>query len=124
MNDHAHDPRADANIMVAGAPIDGARAVLIVLHGRGASAAAAIMTGGLIGSRIDEARYPRAEHAPHILLTSGDPDPHVPTERVRASAELLTERGFSITTKLYPGRPHTVSRPEVDAAHRLFVDVL
>ena len=53
------------------------------------------------------------------LLSSGDPDPHVPWQRVEESAAILRSMGATVTTKRYPGRPHTITPTELVAARSL-----
>lgn len=74
---------------------------------------AAILTGGLIGQAIDESRYPEADQPVRVHLTTGVPDPHVPEERVVASADVLERNGHIVSTVYYPQRPHAVSRDEI-----------
>jgi len=82
------------------------------------------LTGGLIGppgSIVSD----RQAHAigelggmPALFL-SGDPDPHVPWSRVEESASLLRDMGAEVTTRRFPGRPHTVTPEEIDLARAL-----
>ncbi|REJ85897.1 MAG: phospholipase [Acidobacteria bacterium] len=51
-----------------------------------------------------------------VLLSSGDPDPHVPFSRVRETASLLERLGAAVTVDRYPGRPHTVLAAELQRA--------
>jgi phospholipase/carboxylesterase len=80
-------------------------------------------TGGLIGPP-GSLREPVGElvETP-ALLSSGDPDPHVPWARVEESAAILTGMGAKVMTKRYPGRPHTISQEELELARRLVVPV-
>lgn len=55
-----------------------------------------------------------------VLLSSGDPDPHVPFQRVEETAHTLRSLGAVVEVDRYPGRPHTVLPEELDRA----VDVL
>ncbi len=80
----------------------------------------AVLTGGLIGRELDESRYPVADEPAAIFLSTGVPDPHVPEDRVAASAFLLERRRHGVIVATYPGRPHTVSRDEVDRVKELF----
>lgn len=80
-------------------------------------------TGGLIGP-------PGSLHTPAgelagtpALLSSGDPDPHVPWERVEESAAILGAMGAKVTTKRYPGRPHTITQEELELARNLLLQV-
>ena len=45
--------------------------------------------------------------------------PHIPAQRVRASATVLERLGGAVTMRLYPGLGHTVNRDEADAVNRL-----
>ncbi len=76
-------------------------------------AAVAALTGGLIGPDAELGGYSGTLDGTPILLTSGDPDPHVPWSRVETSAGILGELGAEVTLERYPGRPHTVSMDEV-----------
>jgi phospholipase/carboxylesterase len=74
-------------------------------------------TGGLIGPPGSLQPSPNGELAgTPALLCSGDPDPHVPWTRVEDSAAILGAMGATVTTKRYPGRPHTVTQEELELA--------
>ena len=70
-------------------------------------------TGGLIGPLDEPLRLEGDLAGTPVLLSTGDPDPHVPWQRVQQSAELLTGIGATVTTRRYPGRPHTVLQAEI-----------
>ncbi len=53
------------------------------------------------------------------FLGSGDPDPHVPWERVKESASILSALGGKLTLKRYPGMPHTISSDEITEAKNI-----
>ncbi len=80
-------------------------------------------TGGLIGpagSIVSPEAFSGTElKGMPALLLSGDPDPHVPWARVEESAAVLRGMGAEVTTRRYPGRPHTVSQEEVGLAGEL-----
>jgi phospholipase/carboxylesterase len=80
-------------------------------------------TGGLIGppGRVGrDGRYSGQElDSMPALLSSGDPDPHVPWERVEESASILGAMGAAVILRRYPGRPHTITAEELDHARRL-----
>jgi predicted esterase len=80
-------------------------------------------TGGLIGP-------PGSLHTPAgelagtpALLCSGDPDPHVPWQRVEESAAILNKMGAKVTTKRYPGRPHTITQEELELGRSLLLAI-
>ncbi len=70
-------------------------------------------TGALIGPLDEPLNLIGDLQGTPALLSSGDPDPHVPWSRVQQSAELLTGIGATVTTRRYAGRPHTVLQQEV-----------
>lgn len=80
-------------------------------------------TGGLIGP-------PGSLHTPAgelagtpALLCSGDPDSHVPWQRVEESATILNAMGAKVTTKRYPGRPHTITQEEIKLGRSLLLTI-
>ena len=72
-------------------------------------------TGGLIGPLDESISLSGDLQGTPVLLSSGDPDPHVPWSRVLQSAELLTGIGASVSTERHAGRPHTVLQVEMHA---------
>lgn len=82
--------------------------------------AAALFTGGLIGEQVDRARYRGPVPGTPILLSTGDPDPHVPVARVRETAGILTALGAAVRLLVLSGKPHTVLREEADEARSMF----
>ena len=81
-------------------------------------------TGGLIGPPGSDLHHAGALDGTPVLLSSGDPDPHVPWTRVQETAEQFTRMGAVIQTQRYPGRPHTILPEEVQAARELLGSVL
>lgn len=76
-------------------------------------------TGGLIGQQLTTNNYKGDfKHTP-ILITTGNPDPHVPLTRVDESVEVLKNLGADVTLKVYNGRPHTITMPEIELANQL-----
>jgi len=79
------------------------------------------LTGGLFGSPgALWPAYPRPLSRTRILLTGSDADDWVPEERVRDTAQLLTGLGAEVTLRIYTGRPHIMSDPELEEA-RIFL---
>ena len=76
-------------------------------------------TGGLIGPLEEPISLTGDLAGTPALLSSGDPDPHVPWKRVEQSGELLTGIGGKVTLRRYPGRPHMVLPEEVEEGKRL-----
>jgi predicted esterase len=76
-------------------------------------------TGGLIGPPDADLRHEGSLAGTPAFFLSGDPDPHVPWQRVQASAAELERMGAVITARRYPGRPHTITAEEVELARTL-----
>lgn len=76
-------------------------------------------TGGLVGEKLGTERYQGNFDGTPVLITTGNPDPHVPLHRVEESVELLKKLGAQVTLKIYPGRPHTITMPEIELANEL-----
>lgn len=75
--------------------------------------AVAALTGGLIGPPGTARDYPGALTGMPVFLGSGDPDPHVPWERVEESAAVFEGLGAVVDLRRYPGMPHTVNSDEL-----------
>jgi predicted esterase len=78
-------------------------------------------TGGLIGPLGMDLHHEGQLAGTPALLLSGDPDPHVPWQRVEDSARELNRMGAVVEAVRYPGRPHTVSMPEIELARKLLL---
>jgi len=76
-------------------------------------------TGGLIGPPGTDFRYSGSLSGTPAFLGAGDPDAHVPWQRVRESADVLSALGADVLLRRYPGMPHTISRQELEEARRL-----
>ncbi|MFA6863474.1 MAG: dienelactone hydrolase family protein [Dysgonamonadaceae bacterium] len=77
------------------------------------------LTGGLIGDKIKQENYSGDFNDTPVFLGTGNPDPHVPVERVKESAKILEKMNAKVHLKVYDGRPHTISQDEIDEANRL-----
>ena len=82
-------------------------------------AAVIAFTGGLIGPIGSDLHHPGSLDGTAVLLSSGDPDPHVPWIRVEETARQYRSMGASVRADRFPGRPHTISTEELNAARRL-----
>jgi phospholipase/carboxylesterase len=77
------------------------------------------LSGGLIGP--PGTTWPRAgsiDGTP-VFLGCSDVDSHIPASRVHESADVLRAIGGQVTTVLYPGMDHTITREEIDEVTRL-----
>src|ERR1700712_2472038 len=75
---------------------------------------AVAFTGGLIGPEILPGNYSGDFNGTPVLITTGDPDPHVPLSRVEESIEVLKNLNANVISKVYKGRPHTISFDEIE----------
>jgi predicted esterase len=73
-------------------------------------------TGGLLGPLGTPLDHHGALKGTPILLTSGDPDPHVPWQRVEETGEVLGRMGAAVQLMRHPDRPHTILNSELHAA--------
>ncbi|WP_345947535.1 dienelactone hydrolase family protein [Mucilaginibacter sp. PAMB04274] len=79
---------------------------------------AVAFTGGLIGEQLQPENYTGDFGGTPVLITTGDPDQHVPLTRVEESVEILKQHHAQVTLKVYPGRPHTITMEEIDLANQ------
>jgi predicted esterase len=85
------------------------------------------LSGGLIGTddaggEADPALYghgakrfdyPGRRDGAKVWMSVHERDPHIPLQRVRDSATVLTAMGAEVTTQVYPGAGHAVMREDV-----------
>lgn len=76
-------------------------------------------TGGLIGDKIYSENYSGNFADTPIFIGSSDPDPHVPADRVNASAIILEKMNASVTKKIYPHMGHTINQDEIREANKI-----
>jgi len=81
-------------------------------------------TGGLIGPPDANLSHAGDLAKTPVFFGSGDPDAHVPWERVQQSGHVLMEMGASVMARRYEGRPHTITRDEIEVAKQLIQDAL
>jgi phospholipase/carboxylesterase len=78
-----------------------------------------IFTGGLIGQELATDTYTGNFDGTPVLITTGDPDPHVPVSRVDETVRQMEGMGAQMTRKVYPGRPHTILQEELELAKKI-----
>ncbi|GAB3540078.1 dienelactone hydrolase family protein [Pontibacter brevis] len=78
-----------------------------------------LFTGGLIGQQIETSNYTGNFSGTPVLITTGDPDPHVPVSRVDETVKIMEEKGAEVTRQIYKGRPHTILQEELDLAKKI-----
>lgn len=79
-------------------------------------------TGGLIGAEDADVQHEGQLAGTPILLSSSDPDPHVPFQRVADTAQVFEQMGGHVVLLRHRGRPHTIVPEEIDAARTLLRD--
>ncbi len=79
----------------------------------------AAFTGGLIGEQLMPERYAGDFKGTPIFIGTSDPDPHVPVQRVHASAQVLQNLNARVTEKVYPHMGHTITGEEIEWANTL-----
>jgi phospholipase/carboxylesterase len=77
-------------------------------------------TGGLIGKDLQMENYNGNFAETVMLITTSDPDQHVPLKRVKESASILEQLGGKVHVVVYPGKQHTITNEEIDLANDLF----
>ena len=82
-----------------------------------------VFTGGLIGPLEEPIQLDGDLAGTPVLLSAGDPDPHVPWQRVEQTAELLRSIGGNVTLQRYPGKSHSIVQEEVDLAGKLLASL-
>ena len=76
-------------------------------------------TGGLVGETLNKENYSGDFQNTPILITTGDPDPHVPLIRVEDSVKILQKLNAKIELKVYEGRVHTIQMEEIELGNEL-----
>jgi phospholipase/carboxylesterase len=79
----------------------------------------AAFNGGLIGDKIMRSNYSGNFNGTPIFIGSGNPDSHVPVKRIEESVTILEEMNASVHVEIYDGRPHTISKDEIDWVNKL-----
>lgn len=84
----------------------------------------AALSGGLIGETVDPADYAGDLEGTPAFVGCSDVDPHIPVERVHASADVFERLGADVTKRLYPGMGHTINRDEREHVASMVADLL
>lgn len=75
-------------------------------------------TGGLIGDKIYGKNYSGDFNNTPVFIGTSNPDPHVPVERVYATANIMRDMKADVLEKVYTGMGHTISQDEIDLANK------
>ncbi|MCL7965337.1 MAG: dienelactone hydrolase family protein [marine benthic group bacterium] len=79
----------------------------------------AALSGGLIGPPGTQWDGDSGLEGTPTFFGCGDPDPHIPRERVKESGRLFERRGAAVDVRIYPGLGHAVNADEVEAVQGL-----
>jgi phospholipase/carboxylesterase len=79
-------------------------------------------TGGLIGDKIYVENYKGDFQLTPIFIGTGDPDPHVPLERVHETTRILKKMNASVIEKVYARIGHTIIQDEFDHANEILTE--
>ena len=79
----------------------------------------AAFTGGLIGDKIYRDNYKGDFGGTPVFIGTSNPDPHVPVERVYATANILRDMNAQLTEKVYNNMGHTINQDEIEQANNL-----
>lgn len=82
-----------------------------------------VYSGGLIGPPGTTWESEGSFDGTPVFLGCGDPDQHVPADRVRESAAAFERLGATVTARIYPGMGHLVSEDEIAFTRALMAEV-
>lgn len=78
-----------------------------------------LFTGGLIGDKIYSENYHGNFDGTPVFIGSGNPDAHVPVERVKETQKIMESMNAKVSVAIYDNRPHTISQDEIEKANQL-----
>lgn len=78
-----------------------------------------LFTGGLIGDKINSENYHGNFDGTPVFIGSGNPDAHVPVERVKETQKIMESMNAKVSVAIYDNRPHTISQDEIEKANEL-----
>lgn len=79
---------------------------------------AVAFTGGLIGETLITERYKGNFEGTPILISTGNPDPHVPLTRVQESISILKKLNSNVHSEVFNGKQHSISFEEINLANQ------
>jgi phospholipase/carboxylesterase len=59
-----------------------------------------------------------------VFLGCGDPDPHIPRQRVDETEALLIAMEARVARRIYPGLGHSVNEDEIEFVRRMMAGIL
>ena len=82
------------------------------------------LSGGLIGPEGTPRNYPGSLAGTPVFLGCSDVDSHIPADRVRESAAVLTRLEAKVTMRLYSGMGHVVNDDEIESVRGQIAGVM
>lgn len=82
----------------------------------------ASLTGGLIGEKIYHENYLGNFNGTPIYISNSNNDPHVPLARSEESKKIMESMGAVVSLQVFPNRPHTILKEELDAVSRIMTN--
>lgn len=76
-------------------------------------------TGGLIGEQLAMENYKGDFVGTPVLITTSDPDTHVPLSRVKETESILKDMNAGVSMRAYQRKQHTITNEEIDLANKL-----
>src|SRR5690606_17973156 len=77
----------------------------------------AAFTGGLIGEDINLDNYSGDFAETPVFIGTGNPDPHVPVQRVLDTQDILKKMNANVMLEIYNNKPHSISPDEIAQAN-------
>jgi len=78
-----------------------------------------LFTGGLIGDKIYTENYKGDFAGTPVFIGIGNPDVHVPLERVNETVKIMENMNAAVTLKVYDRKPHSISQDEIKTTNEL-----
>jgi len=119
VNDLAGRGIASDRVALVGFSQGGCLALEFAAQNAGRYGGVAGLSAGLIGPQSLARDYPGSLAGTRVFLGCSDVDPHIPLERVRLTAKVLTGMGAAVTERIYPGMGHTINQDEIAHLRRL-----
>ena len=85
--------------------------------------AVAGLSAGLIGPPGTPRDYAGSLAGTPAFLGCSDVDPHIPLPRVHETRDVLARMGAAVTTRIYPGMPHTINADEIAEVGKLLAAI-
>lgn len=76
-----------------------------------------LFTGGLIGNEVLSENYVGDFKNTPVFIGTGNPDPHVPVERVFETQRTMERMNARVRVEIYDNRPHTITQDEIDKSN-------